>query len=822
MSHKDAYFTDFDYYDSNDRNQIRSPNTREETRNIDEKVFFAVLDITDGRRYKVFLRQSDIPRLKVGKIRKTLSAVSGKPPFSFDLWHGDMLLLDMESANCADLGITPQTMLVMRPSEKGRSSNVEETKEQKQEEKFMGNTAGSSEEVINDDVFPVGFLEKHTHDVVKEFTSIGNESAFVVELNERQRMLQAQLYEEAKRSNLFSILSSNGKKKSPNSNNNNNNNNNSDGAILRNAVIDNVLQSEEALSDEIIPEQNSNNNDDSFTDFIQEIVNNKITHPVSDTVTTSMPSQDASHTIGVTHSTNSLENNNTASLDLMMQGGRYYDMYCEGDNHNNGFFSSPVTSTEVYSQRNNNNESREKTQNECEEQERRPERGLPSHPILMMNTNTGIMRSTVSDREKQLTQLVQNLQDDVSELLALQVRGETTKRALQHALAASQQHVRRLQGREEELQLQMEALLAVLRRGPNGQFQPLTEAELRTAVEHTTALYHSEVLRRENTALERRLAQEVRRRRDMALTLEDMKGHIRVLVRVRPPMRVLVQHGQDNATGEIESTARTTTTSSSSEPVVGVMVADGQRNIVTITDPYAEPRQFHFYRVFTVGSTQAEVFSEVAPLVQLACDGVNVSVLAYGQTGSGKTYTIFGPEQQGNTTINEKHARKNNNNRYDDDNDVVEEEEEEDEIEAEDDGIVPRTIRVLFQHLRAEAASEMALMSQHGKNNNNSNSNKNSDVADKDKGDEEVDLSRSSMFEVSCSLVEMYNDKVRDLLAPPQLVVPTFHVGGNNNNNNNSKRCRTSWTNFCGTTTYSTCGSRWSYVRCWTHTTCCA
>ena len=52
--------------------------------------------------------------------------------------------------------------------------------------------------------------------------------------------------------------------------------------------------------------------------------------------------------------------------------------------------------------------------------------------------------------------------------------------------------------------------------------------------------------------------------------------------------------------------------------------------------------EYDFENIFSPESSQRQVFSELAQIVQSAIDGYNVCIFAYGQTGSGKTYTMFG------------------------------------------------------------------------------------------------------------------------------------------------------------------------------------
>ncbi|KAG6972103.1 hypothetical protein JG688_00004121 [Phytophthora aleatoria] len=56
-------------------------------------------------------------------------------------------------------------------------------------------------------------------------------------------------------------------------------------------------------------------------------------------------------------------------------------------------------------------------------------------------------------------------------------------------------------------------------------------------------------------------------------------------------------------------------------------------------------KEFAFDQVFGPHSTQAEVYTQVEPLVSSFTDGYNACIMAYGQTGSGKTHTMVGNER---------------------------------------------------------------------------------------------------------------------------------------------------------------------------------
>ncbi|KAJ0255741.1 Kinesin-like protein KIN-14P [Hirschfeldia incana] len=105
--------------------------------------------------------------------------------------------------------------------------------------------------------------------------------------------------------------------------------------------------------------------------------------------------------------------------------------------------------------------------------------------------------------------------------------------------------------------------------------------------------------------------------------LQELKGNIRVFCRVRP---FLPGQGAPNT-------------------VVEHVGEDGELVVTNPTRPGKDGlRQFKFNKVYSPNATQAEVFSDIKPLVRSVLDGFNVCIFAYGQTGSGKTYTMTGPD----------------------------------------------------------------------------------------------------------------------------------------------------------------------------------
>merc|ERR1712032_1256658 len=101
----------------------------------------------------------------------------------------------------------------------------------------------------------------------------------------------------------------------------------------------------------------------------------------------------------------------------------------------------------------------------------------------------------------------------------------------------------------------------------------------------------------------------------------DLKGNIRVFVRVRPinAKEAGTEHGDEP------------TITTRDDVNIGVYDSTHQRR-----------KWFEFDQVFLPTSSQVQVFEEAKPLATSVLDGYNVCIFAYGQTGSGKTHTMAG------------------------------------------------------------------------------------------------------------------------------------------------------------------------------------
>jgi len=127
----------------------------------------------------------------------------------------------------------------------------------------------------------------------------------------------------------------------------------------------------------------------------------------------------------------------------------------------------------------------------------------------------------------------------------------------------------------------------------------------------------------EGAEMMKKYMKEVQLRKQYYNEIQDMKGNIRVFVRVRKDNR-----GDYDVSG---TTFGTFKFPSKTELML---------QQVDATKPH---KPFEFARVFDPDSSQSDVFVDTKSTIMSVIDGYNVLIMAYGQTGSGKTWTMMGP-----------------------------------------------------------------------------------------------------------------------------------------------------------------------------------
>ncbi|CAL3964036.1 unnamed protein product [Diplocarpon coronariae] len=127
----------------------------------------------------------------------------------------------------------------------------------------------------------------------------------------------------------------------------------------------------------------------------------------------------------------------------------------------------------------------------------------------------------------------------------------------------------------------------------------------------------------------KKLIKEETLRRILFNQVQELKGNIRVMCRVRP----VFSNGADEG-----SAAKITYPDLDKESKeLEITGKEEKSSMGTIT---RKNHSFTFDRVFGPESQNQEVFEEISQLVQSALDGYNVCIFCYGQTGSGKTHTM--------------------------------------------------------------------------------------------------------------------------------------------------------------------------------------
>ncbi|KAI0490364.1 P-loop containing nucleoside triphosphate hydrolase protein [Xylaria cf. heliscus] len=137
----------------------------------------------------------------------------------------------------------------------------------------------------------------------------------------------------------------------------------------------------------------------------------------------------------------------------------------------------------------------------------------------------------------------------------------------------------------------------------------------------------------EETALLReRLIKEEEKRHKLFEQVQELKGNIRVMCRIKPPSdpakdALIPFKPQWNEIDEDKIDGLTIPTVREDPTEPGKMLP-------------GKPRDFNFERVFDEKCNNGDVFDEISQLVQSVMDGKKVCIFCYGQTGSGKTFTM--------------------------------------------------------------------------------------------------------------------------------------------------------------------------------------
>ena len=199
---------------------------------------------------------------------------------------------------------------------------------------------------------------------------------------------------------------------------------------------------------------------------------------------------------------------------------------------------------------------------------------------------------------------------------------------------------------------------------------------------------------------------------------DSHSNNVRVVVRVRPLLPVEKRN-------DLTTLLRTNTTESH------VTLRHVNKIRGTVTD-----KKFSFDGILDGTASQQDTFAalKVESLVKSVIQGYNATVFAYGQTGSGKTYTMEGYDYENSTTINaDKNARKRpmpNLSSISQSPSKM--------------GIVPRALSALFH----EVEDERQRLDVSG---SGANSSANSSAG-------------SEILSIRCTFVQIYNEKVLDLL----------------------------------------------------------
>ena len=219
---------------------------------------------------------------------------------------------------------------------------------------------------------------------------------------------------------------------------------------------------------------------------------------------------------------------------------------------------------------------------------------------------------------------IQNMRGEIEDIRGELDREQTLKSNLQQSLdelkATSQKTGAETSSTIQSLESTVASLRArihFLESGSKAQSDSFAEMEARLQEAVKSAEVSKQKLIKEETL-----------RRILFNQVQELKGNIRVMCRVRPVFNTGTE-------GEVARLSYPDIDKESKE--LEILGKEEKSSLGNIT---RKTHSFTFDRVFGPESQNQEVFEEISQLVQSALDGYNVCIFCYGQTGSGKTHTM--------------------------------------------------------------------------------------------------------------------------------------------------------------------------------------